>query len=186
MDVEPATEFLTRQQGAFVWPVGAPRPGQPLSPSEAQGVATRVSKTKLKMMWVNVPDKGLFGADGFNATQYSANIEAAIGTVNAAPFLGRDAQTLLLTGWKPIPRVMPVPPLIINNSFPRAWDVELHFSYFRQQDSNVGVNGVVGHNCVPSAKDGKWYRVYQQNGNDTSQYWRYPTSDYSTIFQMNG
>lgn len=186
IEVEPATEFITRQNGSFIWPPGAPRAGQSLSPSEAQSVAQRISKTRLKVTWVNVPDKGLFGAGGFASTPISANIESAVGTVNNAAFMNRDAGTMLLTGWKPIPKIMPVPPAILGSPYPRAWDVELHFSYFRQQDSNVGVPGVVGHNCVPSAADGKWYRVFLQGTADSSQNWRYQETDFSLIFKMNG
>lgn len=196
MEGDPASEFLTRQGGAFQWPAGAPTgvANTPVQGSMAASVTQRISKTKLKIVWVNVPDEGLWGTGGFSETPYSAAIESRVGTVNSTSFLNRPRGTMLLTGWKPTSRTMPVSQQRIGGDFPRAWDVELYFSYFQQAGMILGVPGVVGHNLAPAPapapNGGLWWRVYLKGtaanpGADTSQYWRYQESDHNQLFTMN-
>lgn len=181
-DFDAETEFIQRGGGQFQFPSGTPG----LSNLTIQGsVAQRVGKEKKTYLWVNVPDDGLFDSGGFDNGGFATNMEAAVGTVNDAYFFDYPPGTLLMLGWKPISRTMPVDPSVLSpgnpNIVPRAWDVKIVFSYF---DPPPGDVTKLGHNLVPHPTNGLWYRAFQFGKADTSQYWRYPTSNFYNIFEM--
>lgn len=196
IDYQISSEFVQQKMHMFNWPTGsdAPQQGKPIP--ESAGRSILVTKTKLSFLWVQIPDDGLFmgagGAAGFENTKTSPKIQGCIGKVNDKTFLGFDRGTVLFEGWKPIPRVSPVPSSYLGLpplTTPRFWDVQLVFSYFDPtpvgQHAANAAGEPKGHNLVPTPQ-GKWYRILANDpAVDLSANWKYQESDFNKIFEMN-
>lgn len=180
IEINPATEFMRRFGGAWKWVAGVPDVGsRPVF--EKNYTNFKITRTKIIMTWFQVPDTGLF-VGGFENSTASPNIENAVGTVNSTTFMGRLPGTMLLEGWKPIPRTMPE---IGVSNFPRSWDVQLTWTYFQPPpsaiDNNFAYGARNGHLLVPHPTRAFWYPPQYSADNSLI----YPQSDHNQCFKMN-
>lgn len=191
IDYEVSAEFIQSKRDKFRWPTNsdASQPGEPIP--EASGRTKKLVRMKMNFLWVQVPDDGLF-AGGFDSNKFSTKIMDRILTVNDASFMGFPKGTLLFEGFKPIPKSLPVPATYMgleDNQMPRAWDVQLCFSFF--DPSPVGNHTALapadqprGHNLV-LCPNNKWYRILIDAALDDEDNWLYRETDFTKIFEMN-
>jgi hypothetical protein len=204
-NVSSDSTAIKRNSGSFAFSPNAPTGfSNGAAINESYGVAQIVTRIAYEYIWVQVPDDGLYDGGGFDSGGVEKNILSCIGTVNNVEFFGKPPGTLLFSSYKPIPRTNPIDPTTFglpNGKVPRTWDVQLRFIYFNppsgepQGDSpdSPGPGGALGHNLVPHPNDGKWYCAYLTgktalnpvNSFQDSRFWRYQTSNFSTIFLMN-
>jgi len=152
LNVEPAGEFITRNNGDWVFSEGgggtAPTAGTTVFPAP---LGMPLLKPDVVLTWKFVPGKGLLDSNNI-----PTNLFKCVWKVNANAFLGYPAGTLLLYP----PRIRPIEDpvfAIAGGNGPQAlvYDVSLPFKYF---DPPFGV-AVRGHNLAPWS-DGLWYEVY--------------------------
>ena len=179
---ETSSQFIQRKNGQFVFNANTPAPMTGQAVPDVGGQTIKVSKTRIKLLWVNVPDNGFFTNGWPGAPTKVLN---ALGKVNDASFLGKPADTVLFESFNPIPRTQPVSPTLLGlgaDQVPRSWDVELVFTYFQPAPEGATEQG---WNLVPNPVDNKWYRIYVSGQSDADGYWMYKRANFDTIFQMN-
>lgn len=184
-DPTPATEFVEIKAGQFRFVDGAPSTNKTIT----GGMAQILTKTRHNFKWIQVPDDGLYSGGGFDAGTGGrpTNIENALGKVNSDVWRGYPIGTLLLEGYKPIARSMPIILDVARNILMRAWDVELHILHFDPgYPDNLGDPNVRGHNLFPNPDDGRWWRAIRaiQGATDSSYFWRYQSTPFADIFNM--
>lgn len=183
--VEPIIEFYRRKVGTRVWVNDAANPNKNQPITGAVGSQQLVRKQRIKMLWVQVPDDGLFTAQGFFKGGAPVKLEAALGCVNDDTFFGREAGTMLFEGYNIIPRITHTDPFADDDRLRFCWDVELIFVYFNPPP---GDSSKRGHNLLPQeAGEMLWWRHIPSTtgATDSSSYWLYPEADFDTIFEMN-
>ncbi len=197
-DIESHSEFRQRLTGSFRFPSVAPGVYGTGAKQITGGVAIMLTKTKIGINWMQVPDKGLWTPNGWDgATGATAtNIEQCVGKINAASFMGRRRGTMLLESWKPEPQTFAADSLVygqLNNGLPfRCWNVKLNFVYFDPSPTpNPNTDGgdqaaqAFGHNLLPCPINKAWYRVYVDGKNDSIDDWNYQQADFDQIFKMS-
>ena len=195
---QPASEFIQNQETSFVWPQQVHNRQRDVLLG-SKGYAILLSKVRIVATWVQVCDDWVR-----NGSNRFGNLEACLGTVNNQTFLDYPRGTLLFESYKPIPRVEPVDPVVMNqvnkiSTVPRGWDIVLTWVYFDPTNgqSNAGNAGnlndnngtpAYGHNLVFDPITAKWWRpLLNSTGGfvpDASGYWRYAESDHSQIFKQ--
>ncbi len=204
--VESHSEFRQRFSGSFRFPTTAPGVWGSGASVITGGTSIQLTKTKISLKWIQVPDKGLFAPNGWDGQgaggATATGIENCIGRINDATFMGRPRGTMLLESWHPEPTTFAADSLIygsIPDGLPfRAWNVTLNFVYFNPEvpsgantDSGDGFDKAYGHNLLPCPINKKWYRVYVLGNapgsapTDSSQTWNYQEADFNQIFLMN-
>jgi hypothetical protein len=206
------SEVFQRRQGTFAYTawsgLGVSGGLNALRIPESHGASQVVTKTSYEFLWVQVPDRGLFGAGGADVAGFgsSSNIINGLGTVNDDYFMNFKPGTLLFESWRPISRTYPIEPEFIGllpGHVPRSWDVMLRFIHFDPPSGMVEnyagapfearkhwpPAALYGHNLVPHPTNGYWYLAYLsanfQNDETEPQFWRYRPYDFRKIFQMN-
>lgn len=166
--IESSAEFIQRQDGSMLYESGT----LANKPVGKGGVPMRLVKEKISIEWVQVPDDGLFTQGGFDYGGRPAKIENGLGKVNSAEWHGYPAGTLLFDSWDPQAQTMPILPVQLGTTQPRAWNATLNFIYFE-----------FGHNYVPAPTGGGWVRVYAK-GSAPPKY-LYDSYNFNLLFDMN-
>lgn len=180
---ETTSSFIQQKNGCFRF--GETAVGwESQTVPESGGMTITVSKTRIKLLWHQVPDIGLFTGGWPGAP---TKILDALGRVNDAAFLGYPKYTILFDSYNPIPRTMPVDPTLLGlgpQDVPRSWDVQLVFDYFNPES---GEAAPVGWQGAPNPKNRKWYHVYINGlaGGDVEANMPYDTHDMESVFHMN-
>lgn len=172
----PITQVLTREAGGVIWQETGGTGGPSITPpnnvvTSVQGwQAQLVTKTRLRWVWHQVPDNGLFatsnGADPEVFTSSSSlnngravNLEQAVGKVNNDIFCNYPIGTLLFEGYELIPGQVPLATRYTGGDAteppPLTWDVVLNFLHF---DPRHITGNSRGHNLLPHP-NGYWYLV---------------------------
>lgn len=164
-------------------------PGFILGPG-TQGVpapfGTLMAKITQTMNWMYVPNEYISGSDSL--TFLPSKIQACVGRVNSADFLGFPANTLLLQA-----------PKYDRCRFPIAtaegvygyfgWNIKLPFQYFSPDlgpQTGVPSGGVFrGHQVLPWRSNLLWYPAVRELSGATAATLQklYPEADFATIFE---
>jgi len=99
---------------------------------------------------------------------------ALLGTVNAAPFAGYPAQTLLLNSVKFTPHNFALQPSFNVEQAARYYDIEMGAIYF------VPPTGTGNWNYLPNPSGG-WSQVQSSQGGNPL----YSTGDWTKLFTLN-
>lgn len=163
----PSIQILSREGMQYKFVEGAA--GSPLNRAFPGSVGQKLSKVGLKRTWYQIPEKAVYNSAGFPANLIYSLGDTTIqllGCVNNASFFGCAAGTLLYTAVEITPRPLHLPAFLMDiqgESVQLQYDVTFHYEYF---DPPIGGGGATthGHNCMPYAKDGLWYKVASQVG----------------------
>lgn len=183
---ETNSTFVQQKNGAIVFSgTSAPAAWQNKPIPDSGGMTIKISRTRIKLLWVMVPDKGLFSGGWPGAP---TKILTSLGTVNNATFMGYPAKTLLFESWNPVPRTMPVDPTLLGlnaTDVPRAWDVQLVFNYFDPKPSGEAAAASVGWQGALCPTDRQWYNSYISGQAQDDDHQPYSRTTFSDIFKMN-
>ena len=189
---QPASEFARTPYNAYKYPPGTgsknannPLPGQ-------NGQAILLTKYRITGTWLQVPTDWISSDGG----KTFPDLDAAVGTVNDATFLGYPAGTMLFESYEPTPRVLPTSALAVGQLDPqyivRCYDIALKWLYFNPEPIWVPAGTTEftaprGHNLVfnpsPASNGGYWQRaVHRQSVTDVNGDWLYYESDHDKIF----
>lgn len=177
---KPKAEFITRTAGQMRWADTAA--GGPTVDTAFPGEFNQLeAKTTYELKWWYVPEDYISDPD-LELPIYT-KIQAAIGTVNSATFMGVTAYKLLCL--EPVIERMSVPNLTDDNTEYFLCNVTLPMVYFSPTNVSAGTTGFHGHLVKPffntTAATVTYYGV-RSNGS-TGGLAIYPTSDFNDIFK---
>lgn len=177
---KPKAEFITRTAGQMKWADTAA--GGPTVDTAFPGEFNQLeAKTTYDLKWWFVPED--YVSDPTLELPIYTKIQAAIGTVNSAAFMGVAAYKLLCL--EPVIERMSVPNLTDDNTEYFLCNVTLPMVYFSPTSVSAGTTGFHGHLVKPffntTAATVTYYGV-RSNGS-TGGLSIYPTSDFNDIFK---
>jgi hypothetical protein len=136
---------------------------------------TLMSKCNKTLNWMWVPHEFISGSD---ALQFApTKINACVGRVNSATFLGHPAGTLLLQA--PQYQRFRFPVLTANGTYGYfGWNIRFPMQFFDPTRGTGSSDAYRGHQCVPDRDTLLWYGAIRASGSDKL----FPEADFNTMF----
>jgi hypothetical protein len=170
-EIESALDTINAQTGEILWAEG-PKAGQAIQ----QGISEYRVITRYTARWIQVPETYLFDQG------QAKKIQAAIGTLNNATFLGFPAQTLLFQ--PPRFRRYAQPVYTADGQGLFAYDVDLTWLFFDPVQAAAsplkrGWQLLPDSSGKVGANGAAWYTAKRSIG---SSVYLWPETDHSKIF----
>ena len=173
---KPNVQMLSREGQVFVYSEGAVSPGGPLNKQFPGSVGQKLMHLKLQRTWYQLPEAAVYDSNGMPSV-----LVRFMGRVSSATFMGMTAGTVLLEGLDITPQPLQIPSDLMgitSKSVQNQYNVSFNIDYF---DPPLGASATTrGHNTMPWAGNGKWYKVVSQVGGFTP----FETADMNSMFKI--
>ncbi len=169
----PNVQMLSREGQSFTYAEGNTPPQGKAFPGS---VGQKLGHMKLKRTWHQIPQEGIYDTNGMPTL-----LAGFLGFVSNSTFLGMPTGTALCDAIEITPMALQLPAELmgIDSKYTQnQFDVSFNFDYF---DPPLGPTATTrGHNTMPWAGDGLWYRVVSRVNSQPP----FQTREFSSMFKI--